>query len=719
MKRLLLLIFLAATLSLCANALVPTIVHTTSESGSYTINFTSSTAGNRLVLLIEPENGCATVTLTDGQSQTWTLVVGNSGSYFTTGGGDGYVCFYTIASTVAGDTTTTMSGSFGGNIQMVEWEISGTAATPGASSFTQSSGSTPPSSLSITPNASIGIALIAYTCMGDSLVINSSATLANTTDLGGNPTATASYLSTSTITSETDSGSNACITINGSAPFGWGAAWATFNSSFAAANHAVLPSCTYNGTGVNWSCAASNGATGAYNVIPSTLVRGDVYYLADGTYPAYTFNTADSGVTTVEIRKAQSYDYGSLSGWNTGTMGSSQAVFYGTSTPLLGIDTDYVTVNGNGQAAQFCGYTAGTSFTNEPVTPSDCGISVNNQGCTSATADACDRPIFVEGAFTGMTLKYIEEIGACAYGGSATCNTSSVNEVEAPYGGSTASLITHSYFRNAGCVYLQYGGGNRIVSYNYFWGTEVNGPNGGSPCHGQAEFYNPGSDSIGYVSYSNIYRDITGSAVITIAGTSGTTTSMKIYDDVFWASNGALHVGTTLNLGTVADGIFGCFNSGVVCQNVMFMQNTIVNIGYATGLDLCDIGTGCTATVQNNLWYQVYGSSGTNTLAPPGFIGIGTFTQSYNSALASSTGCATGTNNVCDNSAANPFYNWTGGAFTLSSDGSDWNNRYSLSSPYTIDAIGTTFTTDRGAYQFLLGNGPIMSGAFKSTGNWN
>src|ERR1035437_5208056 len=81
-----------------------------------------------------------------------------------------------------------------------------------------------------------------------------------------------------------------------------------------AACHVVTPAGSGSHTGADWS--------NAFTDLPGTLTRGDIYYLADGTYANYTFNTSVSGTTTVEIRKAQASDHCTATGWNTGTMGS-------------------------------------------------------------------------------------------------------------------------------------------------------------------------------------------------------------------------------------------------------------------------------------------------------------------------------------------------------------------------------------------------------------
>src|SRR5580693_8886409 len=78
----------------------------------------------------------------------------------------------------------------------------------------------------------------------------------------------------------------------------------------------VSPSGSGSHTGADWNNALAG--------LPSTLVRGDIYYLADGTYGQYSVSSA-SGSGWIEIRKAQSYDNCTATGWNTSTMGSAQA----------------------------------------------------------------------------------------------------------------------------------------------------------------------------------------------------------------------------------------------------------------------------------------------------------------------------------------------------------------------------------------------------------
>lgn len=87
-----------------------------------------------------------------------------------------------------------------------------------------------------------------------------------------------------------------------------------------AANRYVRAGATGAGTGTDW--------TDAYSALPTTLVRGDTYYVAGGTYPGYNFTTAQSGGTMVTVKKATTSDHGTDTGW-VASYGTSQAVFTG------------------------------------------------------------------------------------------------------------------------------------------------------------------------------------------------------------------------------------------------------------------------------------------------------------------------------------------------------------------------------------------------------
>jgi hypothetical protein len=64
---------------------------------------------------------------------------------------------------------------------------------------------------------------------------------------------------------------------------------------------------------------ARNGSdwTNAFSALPTTLVRGATYYIADGTYGGHTFDDPVSGTTLITIKKATIADHGTDIGWNS------------------------------------------------------------------------------------------------------------------------------------------------------------------------------------------------------------------------------------------------------------------------------------------------------------------------------------------------------------------------------------------------------------------
>jgi hypothetical protein len=440
----------------------------------------------------------------------------------------------------------------------------------------------------------------------------------------------------------------------------------------------VTPGGSGNGSGSDWN--------NAFAGLPATLTRGDIYYLADGSYGNYAFNTPISGATMVTIRKAQTYDHCTDTGWNATAMGNAQAVF--ANRLQFDVVTGYLVVDGNGrQTTPGCGGAPGSTLSASPPNPADCGIKIDNSGCSSSTGDACDRPLTIEANVTNYTFQYVEIAG----NGN---NNSDRAEVVSPYGGNSNSTFTHIYGHNSGCVYFQYGGQSRTVSFSYFWGTAVDGAPG-NLCHAQYSFYSP-PDSNG-VEHDNVYRDITGTAVWTFANPgTGTSDGWKFYNNVIWATT------TNVPLGLLANGILSCINTGVNCTNFTLAQNTVINTHYASGINNENTGS---YTVQNNLWYQTldyYGNPG--GLNFNGGTG-GTYTEDYNSYLQSGTSLGygspvPGSNDVFDAGSPNPFVNWSGGNFNLASENADWTNRLALGSPFTTDPNGLIRTTDRGAYQY-------------------
>jgi hypothetical protein len=87
------------------------------------------------------------------------------------------------------------------------------------------------------------------------------------------------------------------------------------------ANHYVRSGAGGAANGNNW--------TDAWTALPTTLTRGDTYFISDGTYSgSYTFDDATSGSTLITIQKATVSSHGIDTGWDD-SYGDGQATWTG------------------------------------------------------------------------------------------------------------------------------------------------------------------------------------------------------------------------------------------------------------------------------------------------------------------------------------------------------------------------------------------------------
>ena len=105
-----------------------------------------------------------------------------------------------------------------------------------------------------------------------------------------------------------------------------------------AAVHCVRSAATGSGSGADW--------TNAYTSLPSSLVRGDTYYVAAGTYPGHTFgDSGGSPSTIITIKAATVADHGTDTGWSASYVG--QANFNTTSGgSIWSINQSYYVMDG-------------------------------------------------------------------------------------------------------------------------------------------------------------------------------------------------------------------------------------------------------------------------------------------------------------------------------------------------------------------------------------
>ena len=299
------------------------------------------------------------------------------------------------------------------------------------------------------------------------------------------------------------------------------------------------------------AAGANNGTdwTNAYTTLPATLTRGDVYYVADGTYGDYTFSTPASGTTLITIKKAAVADHGTATGW-LDTYGDGQTTWSGWS-----INTGYWTIDG--------------------VT----GSGTSGYGFVVANASSGATVISI-GNVTGVTLMHIEASASVT-----TCDTvTNLNAI----------------------IYAVAGGSNLLVQNNYFhesnsWGMiGLNGWNGATfdgnyfknAC--RKELFSARNDT-NLTIRNNIAENAAGTGIIVMENPS----AVSIYNNIFFTTNPGTY-NTTDCL------ICNWYGSGMNATNVFIYGNTFVNLARET---VIGFDNGTNIVVENNVFY---GSAGIN-----------------------------------------------------------------------------------------------------------
>ncbi|MGZ3786733.1 MAG: hypothetical protein ACXVC3_19500, partial [Bdellovibrio sp.] len=108
----------------------------------------------------------------------------------------------------------------------------------------------------------------------------------------------------------------------------------SFSVASQAMDHYIRAGATGTADGSDWM--------NAWTDIPTTLIRGDTYYIAGGAYGPHTFS-ALNGTAYAYLKKATVASHGTATGWND-TFASGQAVFSGITAWI--INMSYLDVDG-------------------------------------------------------------------------------------------------------------------------------------------------------------------------------------------------------------------------------------------------------------------------------------------------------------------------------------------------------------------------------------
>jgi len=401
----------------------------------------------------------------------------------------------------------------------------------------------------------------------------------------------------------------------------------------AATVYFVRAGATGSGSGSDWN--------NAYTSLPATMQRGATYYVAGGSYPSYTFNTAQSGTTVITVKKATASDHGTDTGW-VASYGTSQAMFQ-----PLNINRGYFVMDGQyrNESDWFSGTAYGFAVTNSGYGDQ---IAINN-GST-----LCPN----------VTVKYVAIYNIIGTPTAAVLNC-----------GIDCRNYTSSSVFNTGYVFshIYQVGGNQhywigdtaMPTVEYCASYAISG-NANNHCETVNLFYaNQGGGTIRY----NIFRDHCNGALGTSAG--GSTGVIAIAYD---GQNG----GSTDIYGNVFDG----WNAYAIAmdtwagnRNIHVYNNTFVNRSGDT----------------------IYGTVQFQSANSPGNTCSNNLTCS---SLVAFTGeAAFGDNSTVTSSA---FVNYTARDYRLAQPTTAG---IALPSPYNVDMLGNTRgvdgTWDRGAYEYV------------------
>lgn len=355
------------------------------------------------------------------------------------------------------------------------------------------------------------------------------------------------------------------------------------------------------GTGTSWN--------DSYQSLPATLVRGNTYYIAGGTYSGRTFDTATSAMSVITIKGATVADHGTDTGWNNiYSVENTQAIW---TSGLLFTSSYWVfdgSVGSMTKTASAYGFSFGTSLSGivtigNTVGPSYTDITISHVYAKATTSDV--EKLFLQngyqvGAINSVTVSHSLldgwQNGMTAQGqGGAACNNWKFEYNMALNGFSSASH--HGEWINSNSAPLS----NAIIRYNLFQGS-----NGGQ----------------------------TG----TIVANNATNSGAMIYGNIF----DSLSVGNGVISGTST----GNLNNAVV------YNNTFLNCSVATNNPIGGTGQGSGNVAYNNLIYNMSAGIG------------GGFTSDYN-AYFIAIGAPSEVHG--QRGSSNPFINSAGGNYKLTS----------------------------------------------------
>lgn len=403
---------------------------------------------------------------------------------------------------------------------------------------------------------------------------------------------------------------------------------------------------------------AKNGTdwNNAYTSLPSTLVRGATYYIADGTYPGYKFDDPVDGTKLITIKKATASDHGTETGWNS-SYGDGVAEFntYTDLGNILTFLTDYYVfdgVTGGGPGS----WTTGHGFKLSNADNIYFVMFSNKWGAPSQRVNV-----------NYITIRHVELAGKAPVtpgyqlGFDASAEGAYYSNIE----------ISHVYTHDIGMAHFLWQNSSYItVQYSYIT------RNATSDTHHGTGFRMDNCSNITF--RYNLMSDITGTGFV--GAYEFTIQNVSIYGNVFYHTSGFS--------GDYGNGVIYSVGSGnPTLINWNIQNNSFVELN--SSATICFYAAGTNLTAYNNMFYNIYNN--------PSFQYV---THDYSWFYPSfSHGESNG-----QVGSGNPFIDWQNDNFHLVSA---TNAGKTLSSPFNGDPDGKTRgldgVWDRGAYEYVSG----------------
>jgi hypothetical protein len=406
------------------------------------------------------------------------------------------------------------------------------------------------------------------------------------------------------------------------------------------------------------------------------FIRGDTYYVADGSYGAKSFSTVASGASPITIKHAVAGDHGTDTGWAS-TPSGGQAVFSGWT-----FTTAYWTVEGQTFDANWWKGVTGTSY----------GFR---------TAQVALNP------GNNLTFNHVEIMG----GGRDTGNHDEL--VHATAGGSTVAFSYCALHDNDGVMIHMDNGWDHFTVDHTLMARNTSRPT----WHGEGLSVLGNTSAVVFSNDSVI--DVEGTATWALAN-GGSHTHWRLYNNTVQFSSRyecTTQSGTCTARPSVCDGVGNCsaHNVGLVgvidgnggagdgdaaIDDLLFYNNTVMSVpGTGSGTVL---GTNAVNSFSyNNIWGNSVRLN--HGYATQGWNGYDSLTFTTNSGYPDGDNESSTTHYiVCTSGTCGSDYFVSVGGLDLhlvqhTPAGSN------VGSPYSLDKDGNSRTGhwDRGAYEYV------------------